>query len=177
MFRSQKAFTLVELLIVIVIIGILAVALVPRLTGGPQKARDAQRKADLQQLATALEFYADDQGGTYPTAAEVVCVSTLALDSYFTSVPSDPLGASNPLDIASEDCADDYGYRSTDDGYVLIANLENLVGTGTGVYDIDSFSFAPTGDGSTSSVLSGNALCGAGGTDCPNNGAVYVVGR
>ena len=41
---KKKAFTLVEMLIVVVIIGILAAALIPRLTGAQSKARDAARK-------------------------------------------------------------------------------------------------------------------------------------
>lgn len=45
------------MLIVIVIIGILAAALIPRLTGIQGRARDTARKADLQQIGTALATY------------------------------------------------------------------------------------------------------------------------
>lgn len=62
-----KAFTLIELLIVIVIIGILAVALIPRLTWSQGMARDKARMADLKQIQTALEFYASEHGGKYPS--------------------------------------------------------------------------------------------------------------
>lgn len=51
---SNKGFTLIELLIVITVIGILAVAFLPSLLGAPGKARDTQRKADLQRLAGVL---------------------------------------------------------------------------------------------------------------------------
>ncbi|KKR25748.1 MAG: hypothetical protein UT55_C0031G0009, partial [Candidatus Peregrinibacteria bacterium GW2011_GWE2_39_6] len=44
--HHKKSFTLIELLIVITIIGILAVALVPRIMGGAPRARDVKRKAD-----------------------------------------------------------------------------------------------------------------------------------
>lgn len=52
--RGSKGFTLIELLIVITIIGILAVAFLPSLLGAPSKARDTQRKADVQKIAGVL---------------------------------------------------------------------------------------------------------------------------
>ena len=55
-------FTLVEMLIVIVIIGILAAALIPKLTSARGRANDVARKADLQQIATALISYQIDNG-------------------------------------------------------------------------------------------------------------------
>jgi prepilin-type N-terminal cleavage/methylation domain-containing protein len=63
--QKQKGFTIVELLIVIVVIGILA-ALVLNTFGSVQaKARDAQRQTDVRSLATALEVYFNDRG-SYP---------------------------------------------------------------------------------------------------------------
>ena len=62
MIGKKKAFTLVEMLIVVVIIGILAAALVPRLTWAQAAARDSARKSDLNQISTALIMYSDQRG-------------------------------------------------------------------------------------------------------------------
>ncbi len=66
--HHRKSFTLIEMLIVIVIIGILAAALVPRLTSVQGRARDTKRKADLRQIAQALEIYKGDNS-KYPLPA------------------------------------------------------------------------------------------------------------
>jgi type II secretion system protein G len=62
---NQKGFTLLELLVVIVIIGILALLVIPNLASGPAKARDAQRKTDLSTLQKAIETYGIEHG-SYP---------------------------------------------------------------------------------------------------------------
>lgn len=61
----KKAFTLVEMLILIVIIGILAAALIPRLTGIQARARDVARIQDMRNITMALQLYHVDYG-TFP---------------------------------------------------------------------------------------------------------------
>lgn len=56
------------MLIVIVIIGILAASLIPRLSSARGRANDVARKADLSQVAAALVSYQIDNGG-FPTTA------------------------------------------------------------------------------------------------------------
>ena len=55
--QSEKGFTLLELLVVIVIIGILALLVIPNLTSAPKKARDIDRKTDLGAIQKGLEEY------------------------------------------------------------------------------------------------------------------------
>jgi len=132
--KRFKAFTLIELLIVITIIGILAVALVPRISQGPARARDVQRKADLQQISTALEMYYADHGeyaNSDSGLPEEICGADL--DSYLGSyldVPADPSSGSPMV------CTNDYYYKvmpytdggSTPSAYALVAHMEIVPG-------------------------------------------------
>ncbi|MEK9159995.1 MAG: prepilin-type N-terminal cleavage/methylation domain-containing protein [Patescibacteria group bacterium] len=175
----KRAFTLIELLIVITIIGILAVALVPRLTGGPGRARDAQRKADLQQIATALEFYANDNSGDYPLATTGNCASGLALTSYLTVMPVDPGNDG----WSTTYCSGGYAYiplntnGGTDiEGYLLVADLETETEKGTGIYNTNfTVTSTSTAAANFSSTSPGNAakLCSA--MTCTD--AIVVIGR
>jgi general secretion pathway protein G len=68
--NTNRAFTLVEVLLVIVIIGILAGMLVARLSGRTEEARVARARADIQgSLSLALDLFEQDLG-RYPTAEE-----------------------------------------------------------------------------------------------------------
>lgn len=67
--QRQSGFTIVELLIVIVIIGILATLVIVTFSGVQQRARDSERKTDINAVAGQLEaFYANK--GFYPPRAD-----------------------------------------------------------------------------------------------------------
>jgi len=68
------------MLIVIVIIGILAAALIPRLTSARGRANDVARKADLQQIATALISYQIDSGKFPNTGGSLSVIKTELTD-------------------------------------------------------------------------------------------------
>lgn len=62
MYRSnKKSFTLVEMLVVIVIIGIVATALIPRIVSVQERARDTRRETDMSQIYSALLLYYADR--------------------------------------------------------------------------------------------------------------------
>jgi len=65
--RCRGAFTLVELLVVISIIGMLAALLLPALGRARAKARATYCVNNLRQLGLAMRMYLDDHSGRFPT--------------------------------------------------------------------------------------------------------------
>jgi general secretion pathway protein G len=83
----QSAFTLIELLLVVVILGILAAVAIPQFTDSSQEARASSLQSNLAVLRNAVEYYRTNHTGKYPgypsgggapTAAEVANQLTMA---------------------------------------------------------------------------------------------------
>ncbi len=72
--KTQKGFTLIELMIVIVIICILAAIILPRLSATKAQARRASCKSNLRVLQTALAEYYTRQG-EYPVSLDVLDIT------------------------------------------------------------------------------------------------------
>lgn len=94
--RSRWAFTLIELLIVVLIIAILAAIAIPNFLEFQTRAKVSRVKNDMRTMATALEAYCVDEG-TYPSShysnqiyhyAERLTTPI----AYLTSIPLDPFG-------------------------------------------------------------------------------------
>ncbi|HQP12230.1 MAG TPA: type II secretion system major pseudopilin GspG [Candidatus Omnitrophota bacterium] len=67
--RDERGFTLIELMVVIVILGILAGLIVPRIMGRPDEARQAKARIQIESIGTALKLYRLDNGA-YPTTEQ-----------------------------------------------------------------------------------------------------------
>ncbi len=67
--KSNQGFTLIEIMIVVVILGILAAIVVPRLMGRPDEARIVKAKQDIRTLESALNLYKLDNH-KYPTTED-----------------------------------------------------------------------------------------------------------
>ncbi len=65
----QRGFTLIELMVVIVILGILAALIVPKIMDRPDQARQVQAKIQIENFKTALKLYKADNK-VYPTTEQ-----------------------------------------------------------------------------------------------------------
>ncbi len=172
--KVRKGFTLVELLIVITIIGVLAVALVPRIIGVPSKGRDAARMADLQQVATGLELYSDSTG-TYPASGTASCITKadgsgvandLLTAGVLSTVPDDPSNSTT----GSSPC---YSIRTWNSAknFLIFATVENPAAK-TGLYETDPSSVTINTGDNAATVLGSLTDCSSSSSAC-----YYVIAR
>ncbi|CAN5421648.1 N/A [soil metagenome] len=111
--NKQSGFTIVELLIVIVVIGILAGLVITTFNGIQQKARDTERETDIKAIHAQVEaFWA--QKGYYPSLTDMndrvattgfVAVNLKGLDA---GAFKDPKGAS--VNLSAAPAASTYAY-------------------------------------------------------------------
>src|SRR5690606_30027571 len=69
--RKQKGFTIIELLIVIVVIGILAALVITTFAGIQERARNTERETDIKAIHSQLESYYAQGAASYPTLANL----------------------------------------------------------------------------------------------------------
>lgn len=69
--RRNTGFTLVEILIVVVILGILAAIVIPQFTNASEDAKSSSLYTQLQTIRSQLELYQIQHNGAYPTLAQL----------------------------------------------------------------------------------------------------------
>lgn len=129
--KMSKGFTLIELMIVMVILGVLAAVGTTSFISSQKKSRDSTRKSSLKNIVTALELYYNDKGkypgddgvggmqGCGDDIAPTVCQPNTAFSDangtiYMERLPTDPLSQRK------------YFYRSdADNQFQIYASLEN----------------------------------------------------
>lgn len=109
---NSKGFTIVELLIVIVVIGILALLVITTYSGIQAKARNSKRQTDIQSIQTQLEAFFS-QNGYYPSLTDMN--SSSWLDTNMKSLDQnaliDPSNSSSSKTLASSPTAKQYSYE------------------------------------------------------------------
>jgi prepilin-type N-terminal cleavage/methylation domain-containing protein len=119
-YKTNKAFTLIEMLVVISLIGILAALALVSFSSVQKQARDTSRKSDLKQYQTAIESYASKNNGNYLNSASVpLDTGAICTALAIGTCPSDPKDTS-PLE---------YRYISNVTGYVIWGGLESKTPT------------------------------------------------
>jgi type II secretion system protein G len=149
--NKSKGFTIVELLIVIVVIGILATLVIVTFTGIQQKARDSKRKTDIGAVQAALESYYSSNN-TYPTAAHLNSATWLSgnLKGFDPNALKDPKGNSTTVVEDSATPSDtQYAYKVTP------ANCDDTSGSTTPCTNFGIYAKLE-GDGTTISKVSNN---------------------
>ncbi|MFC1652075.1 type II secretion system protein [Patescibacteria group bacterium] len=112
---KKNAFTMIELLVVVAIIGILIAAIVIAFVSARQKSRDARRKTDMKNIQIALQLYADDHDGKYPSGLYGTGADNgLTYGGYMNAVSHDPSGGNYA-----------YGRNGNRKEYIIGARLEN----------------------------------------------------
>jgi type IV pilus assembly protein PilA len=146
MAQDESGFTLVELLVVMLILGLLAAIAIPAFFSQRDKARDAEAKSAVRTAQTAIETYATDNDGSYAGA---------------TSDPTAPYAAGSLQAI--EQSLGDVGARLT----LPVAPTSNTytVQVESEVGATQLFRIARAADGTTTSTCD---VDGTGG--CPSNG-------
>ncbi len=101
--RAVSGFTLIEVLVVVVIIGILGAIIVPNLLGRPDQARITAAKSDIRNLANALDIYRLDNFNYPSTEQGLEALVTQPSgfpepknynpDGYVKNLPTDPWGS------------------------------------------------------------------------------------
>ena len=120
--RSRRAFSLIELVIVVVILGIIGAVAIPRMSRGAEGAAESALVSNLATLRGAIELYAAEHGGTFPTVADFEDQMLLYSDAtgdtsatktgayiygpYLRAIPALPVGTrQGSTDIATADGA------------------------------------------------------------------------
>lgn len=110
---TGRAFTLVEILIVVVILGILAAIVIPQFTSASETSRESALQQDLFRLRQQIELYKHHHNGEPPTLANFIDQMTLASDTdgdtaargtagyphgpYLPAMPANPFTDTVPL--------------------------------------------------------------------------------
>lgn len=131
---KQRGFTIVELLIVIVVIGILAALVITTFTGIQQKARNTERQTDVKAIHGQVEAYYA-QNGRYPTLANLNDGTWRAsnMKGLDPEALKDPKGTAQTL--ANAAAADVYSYVVTPSGCDNASNGDCTGYTLTATYE------------------------------------------
>jgi len=127
--KGAKGFSLLELVVVVVIIGIIAAVAIPRMSRGSAGAADAALSGNLAVLRNAIDLYAAEHGGSFPTADDVADALTKYTDAsgdiedtrdsthiygpYLRKVPPLPVGAAKGNTGIAAETGDGVGWIYT----------------------------------------------------------------
>jgi prepilin-type N-terminal cleavage/methylation domain-containing protein len=146
---NSKGFTIVELLIVIVVIGILALLVITTYSGIQAKARNSKRASDVKSLQTQIEAYFS-QNGYYPSRANMNDGTWLStnMKSLDQNALIDPSNATQSKTFVAAPVAKSYSYAVTQSDGSTSCESDN---TGCAKYTLTA-TYEGTVNGSSTAV-------------------------
>jgi general secretion pathway protein G len=130
---GRRAFTLVEMLLVVTIIGILAALVVPKMMGRSEQARQAAARADISSSKTALDAFEVDNGYYPKSFADLIQQPREAKSwhgPYLEKLPTDPW--QNPYQYAYPGKHNPSGFDLWSSGPDGKSGTEDDIGNWTG---------------------------------------------
>ncbi len=131
--NMAKGFTLVEILIVVVILGILAAIVVPQFTNAANESRVGNVATQVSTIESQLELFAARNNGAYPDLAadgwgDADTADTMVGDGYFKEVPTNPFTNSSEINAWPDGTDTDVSviYADDVDGWYYDSDTGNI---------------------------------------------------
>jgi len=124
-----KGFTLVEILIVVVILGILAAIVVPQFTNAANEARTGNVATQVSTIENQLELWAARNGGSYPDLSSTgETFQDLVDDGFFKEIPVNPFDNTSAIGAwpAGASTGDAVIYADTTGGWLYDSATGNI---------------------------------------------------
>lgn len=133
---STSGFTIVELLIVVVVVGIVATISVTTYIGIPSLARDSERKQEIEAIQKALELYNVYNGGyplcnsgtyvpggspAYEFGTVSACLTSKLVPTYMPAIPRDPINTGSNQYLYA------VGFRKTGTNSFVVSPTHNYI--------------------------------------------------
>jgi len=115
---NQDGFTLIEIMVVILILGLLATIVVQSLRGATDKAKRVKAQADISEIKTGLDRYYLDVG-SYPTTEQGLGALVSAPSTGGSNIPANYETGGYLQSIPKDPWGNNYVYQSDGNSYLL----------------------------------------------------------